>query len=80
MASDLPLTLRVYRRLSTAVPPLAGALIKHRLKRGKEDAARVGERKGCRAATRPQARWCGSTAPASARCWRWPAWSSACAR
>ena len=44
MASDLPLTLRVYRSLSTVATPLAGVLVKHRLKRGKEDEARVGER------------------------------------
>jgi 3-deoxy-D-manno-octulosonic-acid transferase len=53
MASDLPLTLRVYRSLSTAAAPLAGALVKHRLKRGKEDEARVGERKGVSATERP---------------------------
>jgi 3-deoxy-D-manno-octulosonic-acid transferase len=54
MASDLPLTLRVYRSLSTVATPLAGALVKHRLKRGKEDEARVGERKGLSATERPQ--------------------------
>ena len=53
MASDLPLTLRVYRSLSTVATPLAGALVKHRLKRGKEDEARVGERKGLSATERP---------------------------
>jgi 3-deoxy-D-manno-octulosonic-acid transferase len=53
MASDLPLTLRVYRSLSTVATPLAGALVRHRLKRGKEDEARVGERKGLTAAARP---------------------------
>jgi 3-deoxy-D-manno-octulosonic-acid transferase len=53
MASDLPLTLRVYRTLSTAATPLAGALVKHRLKRGKEDETRVDERRGLSAAERP---------------------------
>jgi 3-deoxy-D-manno-octulosonic-acid transferase len=53
MPSDLPLTLRVYRSLSTMAAPLAGALVKHRLKQGKEDEARVGERKGLSAAERP---------------------------
>jgi 3-deoxy-D-manno-octulosonic-acid transferase len=53
MPSDLPLTLRVYRSLSTVATPLAGALVKHRLKRGKEDEARVGERKGVSATERP---------------------------
>ena len=46
MANSLPMTLRVYRRLSAAVVPLAPALIKRRLKQGKEDPARVGERRG----------------------------------
>jgi 3-deoxy-D-manno-octulosonic-acid transferase len=53
MASDLPLTLRVYRLLSTVATPLAGALVRHRLKRGKEDEARVGERRGLTDAARP---------------------------
>ncbi len=53
MASDLPLTLRLYRSLSTVATPLAGALVRHRLKRGKEDEARVGERKGLTDAERP---------------------------
>jgi 3-deoxy-D-manno-octulosonic-acid transferase len=53
MASDLPLPLRVYRGLSTVVTPLAGAYVKHRLKRGKEDEARVGERKGLSEVVRP---------------------------
>ncbi|MDQ8726807.1 3-deoxy-D-manno-octulosonic acid transferase [Bradyrhizobium sp. LHD-71] len=53
MASDLPLTLRMYRGLSTVAGPLAGALVRHRLKRGKEDEARVGERKGLTVAARP---------------------------
>src|ERR1700755_1676420 len=46
MPSSLPMTLRVYRRLSAAVMPLAPALIKRRLKQGKEDPARIGERRG----------------------------------
>src|SRR3984957_4970811 len=46
MANSLPMTLRVYRRLSAAVMPLAPALIKRRLKQGKEDPARIGERRG----------------------------------
>ncbi|MGB6398044.1 MAG: 3-deoxy-D-manno-octulosonic acid transferase, partial [Bradyrhizobium sp.] len=44
MVNSLPMTLRVYRKLSLAVVPLAPALIKRRLKLGKEDPARVGER------------------------------------
>src|SRR6201994_3523297 len=53
MASSLPMTLRVYRRLSTVAVPLAPALIKRRLKQGKEDPARVGERRGMSADVRP---------------------------
>src|SRR5580658_7224764 len=54
MASSLPMTLRVYRRLSAAIMPLAPALIKRRLKQGKEDPARIGERRGVSRDTRPQ--------------------------
>jgi 3-deoxy-D-manno-octulosonic-acid transferase len=47
------MTLRVYRRLSSAMVPLAPALIKRRLKLGKEDPERVGERRGMSADVRP---------------------------
>jgi 3-deoxy-D-manno-octulosonic-acid transferase len=53
MASSLPMTLRFYRRLSAAAVPLAPALIKRRLKQGKEDPARVGERRGMSQGVRP---------------------------
>jgi 3-deoxy-D-manno-octulosonic-acid transferase len=53
MASSLPMTLRVYRRLSSAVVPLAPALIKRRLRLGKEDPARIGERRGLSRDARP---------------------------
>ncbi len=53
MADDLPLTLRVYRKLSRAAVPLVPALIKRRLKNGKEDPARVGERRGLSQDVRP---------------------------
>ena len=53
MASSLPLTLRLYQRLSSAAVPLAPALIKRRLKQGKEDPARVGERRGVSDDVRP---------------------------
>ena len=53
MANSLPMTLRVYRRLSSAVVPLAPALIKRRLKQGKEDPARIGERRGMSGDIRP---------------------------
>jgi 3-deoxy-D-manno-octulosonic-acid transferase len=54
MADALPITLRVYQRLSAAAAPLAPALIKRRLKQGKEDPARVGERRGVSADVRPR--------------------------
>jgi 3-deoxy-D-manno-octulosonic-acid transferase len=47
------MTLRFYRRLSAAAVPLAPALIKRRLKQGKEDPARVGERRGMSEGVRP---------------------------
>jgi 3-deoxy-D-manno-octulosonic-acid transferase len=53
MADGLPLTLRVYRGLATVAAPFAGAFAKHRLKQGKEDGARLGERKGVSGAARP---------------------------
>src|SRR5690242_12811277 len=53
LANSLPMTLRVYRKLSFAAVPLAPALIKRRLKQGKEDPARVGERRGMSDDVRP---------------------------
>src|ERR1700746_159706 len=53
MASSLPMTLRVYQRLSAAAAPLASALIKRRLRQGKEDPARVGEGRGMSGDARP---------------------------
>src|SRR5882724_2548307 len=53
MADFLPMTLRIYRKLSTAIVPLAPALIKRRLKQGKEDPARIGERRGISRGVRP---------------------------
>src|SRR5712675_632680 len=53
LANPLPMTLRVYRKLSTAMVPLAPALIKRRLKQGKEDPERVDERRGLSPDTRP---------------------------
>ncbi|MDP2330456.1 MAG: 3-deoxy-D-manno-octulosonic acid transferase [Reyranella sp.] len=53
LTNPLPMTLRVYRKLSAAMMPLAPALIKRRLKQGKEDPARVGERRGMSADIRP---------------------------
>src|SRR6266851_2685731 len=53
MANSLPMTLRVYRKLSYAMVPLAPALIKRRLNQGKEDPERIGERRGITSDTRP---------------------------
>jgi 3-deoxy-D-manno-octulosonic-acid transferase len=50
---SLPLTLHVYRALLTAATPLAGILLSHRLKRGKEDPRRLAERRGESTVARP---------------------------
>src|SRR5438309_7354227 len=52
LANPLPMTLRVYRKLSSAMVPLSPALISRRLSLGKEDQARVGERRGMSADVR----------------------------
>jgi 3-deoxy-D-manno-octulosonic-acid transferase len=49
----LPLTLAVYRLLTTVASPFAPALISHRLKHGKEDPERVRERYGESKIARP---------------------------
>ena len=54
VANSLPMTLRFYRGLSSAMVPLAPALIKRRLKLGKEDPARIGERRGITRNVRPR--------------------------
>jgi 3-deoxy-D-manno-octulosonic-acid transferase len=53
LANSLPMTLRLYRKLSFAMVPLAPAVIRSRLKQGKEDPDRVGERRGLSLGTRP---------------------------
>ena len=53
MVSSLPMTLRVYQKLSNVMVPVAPALIKRRLKQGKEDPARIGERRGISKDVRP---------------------------
>src|SRR5450755_3854272 len=53
MANSLPMTLRVYQKLSSAAAPLTPVMIKRRLKQGKEDAARVNERRGMSRDIRP---------------------------
>jgi 3-deoxy-D-manno-octulosonic-acid transferase len=53
MSSSLPMTLRVYQTLSAVAAPFASALIKRRLKQGKEDPARSAERRGITRDPRP---------------------------
>ncbi len=53
MADSLPMTLRVYRSLSSAVVPFAPALIRQRLRLGKEDPERSAERRGLTRDVRP---------------------------
>ncbi len=53
MGSDLPLTLRAYRRLMAAATPLTGLLIANRLRQGKEEADRACERRGLASVERP---------------------------
>jgi 3-deoxy-D-manno-octulosonic-acid transferase len=48
------MTLRIYRRLSSAMIPLAPALIRRRLRLGKEDPARIAERRGLSRDVRPR--------------------------
>jgi 3-deoxy-D-manno-octulosonic-acid transferase len=54
MADSLPMTLRFYQRLSGLASPFAPALIKRRLRQGKEDPARVAERRGLSNDVRPR--------------------------
>ncbi len=48
-----PLSLQIYRLLSLLATPIAGPLLWRRLKRGKEDAQRLGERRGLSRLARP---------------------------
>jgi len=52
-AERLPLTLHAYRVLATAASPLAGLLLSHRVKRGKEHPQRLPERRGESTVARP---------------------------
>lgn len=52
-AKRLPMILRVYRLVSVAMTPLAPAWLAYRMKRGKENPARVIERRGETAMERP---------------------------
>jgi 3-deoxy-D-manno-octulosonic-acid transferase len=54
MADRLPLTLRAYRKLSAVAAPLTPALFRRRLEQGKEDPARINERRGVSKEARPR--------------------------
>jgi 3-deoxy-D-manno-octulosonic-acid transferase len=51
--AELPATLTLYRAATRLAQPVAGALIARRVRRGKEDAARSGERRGIPGIARP---------------------------
>lgn len=53
MSREVPLTLRAYRKLSAMATPVSGLLLSRRLRQGKEEAARVGERRGFAGVDRP---------------------------
>jgi 3-deoxy-D-manno-octulosonic-acid transferase len=53
MANSLPMLLRLYRQLSAAAVPLTAVVMKRRLKQGKEDPARLDERRGITSELRP---------------------------
>jgi 3-deoxy-D-manno-octulosonic-acid transferase len=53
-AERLPFSLRAYRLATLAGSPLAGFVLSNRLKRGKEDAARLSERRGEAGVPRPE--------------------------
>ena len=52
--SRLPAALRVYRLLAAAAGPLVPLVLARRVKRGKEDAARLAERRGLARLARPK--------------------------
>jgi 3-deoxy-D-manno-octulosonic-acid transferase len=54
MASSLPMTLQFYRRASALAAPLVGPMVGRRLKQGKEDPARLDERRGIASMARPE--------------------------
>jgi 3-deoxy-D-manno-octulosonic-acid transferase len=54
VANRTPLTLRAYRLLTTLARPFAAMVLNHRLKRGKELAARLPERRGESSTARPK--------------------------
>ena len=63
----MPATLALYRAATTVAQPFTGALLAHRARRGKEDLARAGERRGFRPVRVRKAASSGCTARASAK-------------
>ncbi|MFI5016230.1 MAG: 3-deoxy-D-manno-octulosonic acid transferase [Hyphomicrobiales bacterium] len=55
-SAGIPTTLRLYRAVTRMGQPLAGALLAHRARLGKEDLSRAGERRGLAARPRPDGR------------------------
>jgi 3-deoxy-D-manno-octulosonic-acid transferase len=53
VAERLPLTLHTYNLLTTLAVPVADVVLRHRLKRGKEDNERLAERRGESSIPRP---------------------------
>jgi 3-deoxy-D-manno-octulosonic-acid transferase len=53
LTGSLPMMLRVYQRLSAVAVPLTPVLLKRRMKQGKEDPARINERRGMTKDVRP---------------------------
>ena len=51
--ASLPLSLKLYRTLTRMAEPIFGVMLKRRLKKGKEDPKRIGERKGETTLERP---------------------------
>jgi 3-deoxy-D-manno-octulosonic-acid transferase len=54
LAERLPFTFRAYRLLTAAATPLSGFVLARRLKRGKEHADRLAERRGIAGLPRPE--------------------------
>jgi 3-deoxy-D-manno-octulosonic-acid transferase len=54
MAERLPATLRAYRRLAAAAMPFTPLVLHQRMRRGKENPERIGERRGEARIPRPQ--------------------------
>jgi 3-deoxy-D-manno-octulosonic-acid transferase len=53
MSDAVPATLRLYRTLTRAMPLAVSGLLARRIRRGKEDPARIGERRGMTSLPRP---------------------------